>query len=581
MTVSHGHVQRATPLIEATPCACSHGELRPGGTDGRLRPRFTCGQLLTDDDLTTMVAWTAGKSRLNRFRTGWGVACGLQVRCDPSNPLGVIVGEGYALDCCGDDIVLCEEQPLDLTSAGGRDDPCAQPALSHEAVAQERRRAREEVNRTIGQRQAQTGGSTSGAVGAIRERLTTVGPVSSPRPSKPPPWVDVYVAYTEQDADLRATLNHSDCAEAPECSAAKTREWFTLSWRAGGAADPADDATAAWCRGYEDSLHVLRRYVTEFGSGGTDWATQRTWLKTWMHGHRPHVFCDLDETVAGWSDEVLAARHTEVLIKLVLEHREVYTRRTSPTCENGREVRLARVYLGQVGDGSPVRVVRIDNHPPFRRTLSLAGPPAPVGAANVAELVGERWPEACRRLAAVGVAAQPRDLPVGAGAADLLAALDCGCGPVVECGGAVTVLLVEFPGDPLQGKRVIGFCDEGDLVDGGDLPPTPPVIAGGDSGAGVGTPQARDADAAMPEEERRREMDRIKEVNGIGDAIAARLVDAQLTLEVLATVPDEQREDLVARVEGVLPALSRSRARQWVEEARALWQAHAADTGDA
>lgn len=70
--------------------------------DCLVRPRFFGGQLLTDTDLGQLVTWTADKLRLGRYRHGWGVVCGLEVRCDPANPSGVIVGPGYAVSCCGE-----------------------------------------------------------------------------------------------------------------------------------------------------------------------------------------------------------------------------------------------------------------------------------------------------------------------------------------------------------------------------------------------------------------------------------------------------------------------------------------------
>ncbi|HEX6863312.1 MAG TPA: hypothetical protein VF414_10880, partial [Thermoanaerobaculia bacterium] len=114
---------------EPCPCGCS-----PCPDDGcRLecltRPRFFCGQLLTDRDLEALTGWTRDRLALARFRHGWGVVCGLDVRCDPDprRPAGVIVSPGYAVSCCGQDVVLCEEAKLDLREACREDEePCAQ-----------------------------------------------------------------------------------------------------------------------------------------------------------------------------------------------------------------------------------------------------------------------------------------------------------------------------------------------------------------------------------------------------------------------------------------------------------------------
>jgi hypothetical protein len=90
--------------------------------------------ILTDDHLSSLTNWVQRKLALRRFVDGWGVACGFEVRCDPSRPAGVVVGPGYALSPCGEDIVVCEPQHVDLTGCCNVPDPCAVPAV---AVAME------------------------------------------------------------------------------------------------------------------------------------------------------------------------------------------------------------------------------------------------------------------------------------------------------------------------------------------------------------------------------------------------------------------------------------------------------------
>jgi hypothetical protein len=77
------------------------------------RPRFFAGQLLTEAELNAEQAYVVEKNRLhNRYLHGWGIACGLRVSC-----LGdecVNVEAGYALDPCGNDIVVPVDQPLNV-----------------------------------------------------------------------------------------------------------------------------------------------------------------------------------------------------------------------------------------------------------------------------------------------------------------------------------------------------------------------------------------------------------------------------------------------------------------------------------
>lgn len=92
-----------------------------------VRPNFFCGQLLTDADLAAMVAWTRSRLALARFRDGWGIACGLELSCcapaaavpyrddkHAETGLTVYLNAGYALDCCGNDLVVCAPMKVDL-----------------------------------------------------------------------------------------------------------------------------------------------------------------------------------------------------------------------------------------------------------------------------------------------------------------------------------------------------------------------------------------------------------------------------------------------------------------------------------
>jgi hypothetical protein len=86
-----------------------------GGLQCFERPRYFCGQLLTDKDLDAAQRYVIEKNRLhNRYLVGAGVVCGLAVRCHPCDDTSVVVEPGYAIDCCGNDIVLCDPEPFDV-----------------------------------------------------------------------------------------------------------------------------------------------------------------------------------------------------------------------------------------------------------------------------------------------------------------------------------------------------------------------------------------------------------------------------------------------------------------------------------
>jgi len=99
-----GVTQVATSTDHAHPATCGCAACQ--GLHTFVRPRFFAGQLLTDTELTALTGYVIDKHRLhNRYLHGSGVVCGLQVECDNCGP-DVIVRPGYALDACGNDIVL-------------------------------------------------------------------------------------------------------------------------------------------------------------------------------------------------------------------------------------------------------------------------------------------------------------------------------------------------------------------------------------------------------------------------------------------------------------------------------------------
>src|SRR5277367_2241641 len=100
----------------ASPCNCGGGgACATCQGQSYVRPLFFAGQLLTEDDLQSLGDYVVAKNRLhNRHLFGDGVACGLGVTCAPCEKGHVTVNPGYALDCCGNDIVVACPQDLDI-----------------------------------------------------------------------------------------------------------------------------------------------------------------------------------------------------------------------------------------------------------------------------------------------------------------------------------------------------------------------------------------------------------------------------------------------------------------------------------
>ncbi len=83
-----------------------------------VMPRFFCGQLLTDQDLSDLVLWAQTHFKLARLRDGWGVACGLDLWTAAATSSTLTVGPGYAVSCCGDDLVVAAATTFDISALG-------------------------------------------------------------------------------------------------------------------------------------------------------------------------------------------------------------------------------------------------------------------------------------------------------------------------------------------------------------------------------------------------------------------------------------------------------------------------------
>ena len=104
-------VSSRAPATQTCCCpACS-------GLECLDRTRFFAGQLLTEADLNNEQSYWLAKSRLhNRYLVGWGVVCGLQVVCSECDGW-VTVKSGYAIDPCGNDIIVCSDQSFNVLNA--------------------------------------------------------------------------------------------------------------------------------------------------------------------------------------------------------------------------------------------------------------------------------------------------------------------------------------------------------------------------------------------------------------------------------------------------------------------------------
>jgi hypothetical protein len=401
-----------------------------------LQPRFFCGQLLTDRDLTALVDWTGDKLRLGRYRHGWGAVCGLDVRCepDPDRQPGVIVTPGYAVTCCGNDVVVATDHHVDLAGVCRPEpDPCEDPYRRDPAPS-----GNEE----------QTG----------RRRLFRRGLAGALSPEGDPEElrvVDLTICYRTEAAEPQPALAHGVCGEGGACDHSRTRELFTVVPRLVRGSGAPVSAADTWAETYGACLKLIddfQRYIKK-PVAQADPAD----VKRWLLARTLHHFCLLYDRVCELKDEQLKSEQViaELLFGYVQDCRNQFLTCSCHACQDDQGVPLARVWMRSRPDkGGRCQVLAIDNTPPYRRPLAVDCWPAPPGEVNVARVLWHRWEQACTELADLGVEITGKvgfEIP---GTLDgLKDALDCS--PFVPCGEPRIVQVLDM-GE--LGQRVVGFC---------------------------------------------------------------------------------------------------------------------------
>lgn len=202
-------------------CGCGVPSCSTCDDQGFVRPRFFAGQLLTEDDLELLGSYVASKNRLhNRFFMGDGVVAGLDVLCQPCDPGKVRILPGYALDCCGNDIVVPCEEIVDVLalarSLGG--------ALTRYGCADPCAREKDSGGTTTPPRD-----DTVDHVPAAAERRESDGPPALERPQR----YCLYLRYCESEAEPTTPYASTDPCGTSVCEATRIREGyrFELSCR--------------------------------------------------------------------------------------------------------------------------------------------------------------------------------------------------------------------------------------------------------------------------------------------------------------------------------------------------------------
>ncbi len=433
-------------------CGCADCAKRCCRLECLVQPRFYCGQLLTDTDLNTLLQWTQQKLRLGRYHYGWGVVHGLHVRLDPKDPLGIVVAPGYAVDCCGDDVVVCEDYPFSLQALCA-DEVCFDPRQPRPKPA----------------------AGKSDAAPAPDSAAVLAGALAGTAA------FDIFIRYDEQPAEPQSALGYNACGQSAECAFSRTREAFKLEWRAvdeaaaPGAGNPAGSGDLAEVR------RLLSWIQAQQKAGGDKYdragSIQRR-LRDWINAHPLREFSFVDEWLAGATQEDLLSEAVlaRALFWLAQDYRNAGAASACDTCDAEQGVPLARVWLRNtpVRGAQRCRILALSGQVPYRRPITpFACRPVDPGCVRLDELIWHTPGEVEDRLAAAGVKGISDPAPVqldGITSLDALQGL-LACDLTVACGDAVEVRVVNT-GQP-WGERVVGFCKPDPAKDepAKDVPP--------------------------------------------------------------------------------------------------------------
>jgi hypothetical protein len=478
----------------ACPCGCAPCPHDYCDFECLVRPRFFCGQLLTDTDLEALVTWSGSRFRLARHRHGWGVAHGLRITCDPQNPAGVLIQPGYAVDCCGNDIVVCEAGRYSLA------DLCPKPECfdPHRERDDAYRRAQELLVRASSlsdeeqralqpQIQAVEEAVRSGDLRSMLEAIRnleqagtaydtaqrTFAAADMPDPLSQPLAntlaVDLFLHYHEQGDEPQAPLRHG-ARGAATCEDSRVREGYQLSHRVKVSQEEPPTPWDTWRATYQKWLTRTSKFVNDVYT--TDLRVVYGVLTNWLNDpeHAPGQFCFAYGRAKQFCSDIAqnAVVQADDLPKLVfwlivddviatLAYRRV-------RCDPAEGVPLARVWLGGVQGGQACRIVAIDNGPPNRRllgpddrlparpnTIPSAGPGAHLG-----DLVGRRWQDVQAEGDVRGVKLEYERIATLDWSA-VQRVLDCTPESIAPLpGDTVRALCIDLGGS--WGERVVGFC---------------------------------------------------------------------------------------------------------------------------
>ena len=393
MTTELMPAHKSATTTRACDCGCS-GTAECCELECLVQPRFFCGQLLADQDLTAMVDWVKAKAALQRFRDGWGVVCGLDVHCGRGGT--VTVTPGYAIDCCGRDVVLCKETSFNVAGCWQRDpDPCREISAPANAAP---------ANATP---------ANAAATPALGVTLwNDHGPATTNNDDDDFEWpamqaVDIFVRYSESQSGASSTLSRGACGCGGGCEYTRVDEGGELYCRPAKGCEAPEDPLAKWDEEYATESHRIAAALIEAAKNGDIAA-----FKAHIRRYGLHTFCyagewlcEIEQKSKGSSTEVLH-RIVPLLMQDWRNHRLI---RPCTRCGTESGVRLARVFLARKLNGGKesFSTIYVNAAPPFRRLLARDEWPVAEGKVNLAPYIWQPAAMAVATLQRAGVTVKP------------------------------------------------------------------------------------------------------------------------------------------------------------------------------
>ncbi|MCP2257170.1 hypothetical protein LX15_000855 [Streptoalloteichus tenebrarius] len=312
------------------------------------RPLFFAGQMLTEDDLTTLVTWVRNKRWLASLRQGWGVVRGLELSADKDATINI--GPGHAVTANGDDVVVPKAHVEDLSKACGSDTSCVVDLV-------------------------------------LRYDEKSFRPTRGLRPPSP---------HSAQDSTCGSV--NGEGGGGGDCHDSRMAEKYRVDVRpVSGEGDLPD--WKEWKKRYEEAVRPLQKAIDDKFPADIPVNKRRDWLKAVMP-KPPHRYAFLPLAVE--QAEMSERNCLELLLWIVLEQIDRLVRGPVPP-EQAGDVRLGRVWLTRPNDQSLWKIHDIRTTRPYRTLFGSPTKPAPSGQTNLTEILGGDMDEIDGVLAQHGV----------------------------------------------------------------------------------------------------------------------------------------------------------------------------------